>query len=96
MSFTSISVFHQVASLRQQLQQLQEGRGGGGGGVRGGCGPEAPCGRSLAAMERAHRQALAELQRQHERQMKELETEKDRLLLEETQDTARGQHSRPV
>ncbi|XP_069380972.1 TRIO and F-actin binding protein b isoform X2 [Paralichthys olivaceus] len=85
----------EVASLRQQLEQLQQGgrRGGGGGGgggdVRGGCGPDAPCGRSLAAMERAHRQALEELQRQHERQIKELETEKDRRLLEETQDTAR-------
>ncbi|TMS14723.1 TRIO and F-actin-binding protein [Larimichthys crocea] len=50
---------------------------------------EAPCSRSLGAMERAHRQALEELQRQHERQIKELETEKDRLLLEETQDTKR-------
>lgn len=57
--------------------------------MRGGCGPEAPCGRSLAAMDRAHRQALEELQRQHDRQIKELEAEKDRLLLEETQDTAR-------
>ncbi|XP_027141383.1 TRIO and F-actin binding protein b isoform X2 [Larimichthys crocea] len=85
----------EVASLRQQLEQLQGGRGGGGGGVgrgggvRGSCGPEAPCSRSLGAMERAHRQALEELQRQHERQIKELETEKDRLLLEETQDTKR-------
>ncbi|XP_068574820.1 TRIO and F-actin binding protein b [Cebidichthys violaceus] len=84
----------EVASLRQQLEQLQGGGGrwgggGGGGGVRGGCGPEAPCGRSLAAMERAHRQAMDELQRQHERQLKGLETEKDRLLLEETRDTAR-------
>lgn len=75
------------------MEELQRGRGGGGG-VRGGCGPEAPCGRSLAAMERAHRQALEELQRQHERQIKDLETKKDRLLLEETQDTARGQHTR--
>ncbi|KAM7372358.1 hypothetical protein PAMP_009532 [Pampus punctatissimus] len=84
----------EVASLRQQLEQLQQGgRGGaggrGGGGVRSGCGPEAPCGRSLAAMERAHRQVLEELQKQHDRQIKELEREKDRLLLEETQDTAR-------
>ncbi|XP_062263732.1 TRIO and F-actin binding protein b isoform X2 [Platichthys flesus] len=86
----------EVASLRQQLEQLQRGgRGGGGGGrgggvdVRGGCGPDAPCGRSLAAMERAHRQALEELQRQHERQIKELETEKEKLLLEGNQDTAR-------
>ncbi|XP_039978905.1 TRIO and F-actin binding protein b isoform X2 [Xiphias gladius] len=85
----------EVASLRQQMEELQRGRGGGGG-VRGGCGPEAPCGRSLAAMERAHRQALEELQRQHERQIKDLETKKDRLLLEETQDTARGQHTRRV
>uniref|UniRef100_A0A3B4UXA0 TRIO and F-actin binding protein b n=1 Tax=Seriola dumerili TaxID=41447 RepID=A0A3B4UXA0_SERDU len=83
----------EVASLRQQLEELQRGGRGGGGvggrGVRGGCGPEAPCGRSLAAMERAHRHALEELQRQHDRQIKELEAEKDRLLLEETQDTAR-------
>ena len=76
------------------MEELQGGRGVGGrsgAGVRGRCGPEAPCGRSLAAMEHAHRQALDELQRQHERQMKELQSEKDRLLLEEIQDTARGQ-----
>lgn len=93
--FTSVFVFSQVASLRQQLEQLQRagGRGGGGGvGVGGGCGPDAPCGRSLAAMERAHRHALEELQRQHDRQMKELEAEKARLLLEEAQDTARGDY----
>ncbi|XP_069557390.1 TRIO and F-actin binding protein b [Brachyistius frenatus] len=81
----------EVASLRQQLEQLRRGGEGGrgGGGVRDGCGPEAPCGRSLATMERAHRQALEELHRQHDRQNKELEAEKDRLLLEETRDTAR-------
>ncbi|XP_026201671.1 TRIO and F-actin binding protein b [Anabas testudineus] len=79
----------EVASLRQQLEQLQRAGGRGGGGVVGGCGPDAPCGRSLAAMERAHRHALEELQRQHDRQMKELEAEKARLLLEEAQDTAR-------
>ncbi|XP_037332969.2 TRIO and F-actin binding protein b [Pungitius pungitius] len=94
----------EVASLRQQLEQLQGGGGGGGGGgrcgggggggggvggVRGGCGPEAPCGRSLVAMERAHRQAMEELQKQHERQLKELEAQQQRLLLEETRDTAR-------
>ncbi|XP_054606828.2 TRIO and F-actin binding protein b isoform X4 [Nothobranchius furzeri] len=80
----------EVASLRPQLEQLQQGGGGGGGGsVRGVCGPEAPCSRSLAAMERAHRQALDVLQKQHERQMRELEKEKDRLLQEEAQDTAR-------
>lgn len=90
-----------MASLRQQLEQLQHGGGGvGGGGGQGGrargrgsvrvdCGPEAPCSRSLMAMERAHRQALEELQRQYERQMKEMESEKDRLLLEESRDTAR-------
>ncbi|XP_010777338.1 TRIO and F-actin-binding protein-like [Notothenia coriiceps] len=88
----------EVASLRQQLQQLQGGGGGGrlggrlggrGAGVRGGCGPEAPCGRSLLAMDKAHHQALEELQRQHERQVKQLESEKERLLTEETRDTAR-------
>ncbi|KAM4716812.1 TRIO and F-actin binding protein b isoform 2-T2 [Anableps anableps] len=80
----------EVASLRQQLEKLQQGGGGGrGGSVRANCGPEAPCSRSLAAMELAHRHALEELQRQHDRQMRELETEKARLLLEETQDTAR-------
>ncbi|KAM6904457.1 TRIO and F-actin binding protein b [Xenentodon cancila] len=87
----------EVASLRQQLEQLQQREGGGrgqgggrgGGHVWGGCGPEAPCSRSLVAMERAHRQALEELQKQHDRQIGELEGEKNRLLLEETQDTAR-------
>ncbi|XP_031584557.2 TRIO and F-actin binding protein b [Oreochromis aureus] len=80
----------EVASLRQQVEQLQrKGGEGGGGGVRGGCGPEAPCSRSLLAMERAHRQALEELQKQHDRQVKELEAQKDRLLLQEAQDTAR-------
>uniref|UniRef100_A0A3Q0QPT2 TRIO and F-actin binding protein b n=1 Tax=Amphilophus citrinellus TaxID=61819 RepID=A0A3Q0QPT2_AMPCI len=82
----------EVASLRHQLEQLQrKGGEGGGGGVRIGCGPEAPCSRSLLAMERAHQQALEELRRQYDRQIKELEAEKDRLLLEEAQDTARGQ-----
>ncbi|XP_040046190.2 TRIO and F-actin binding protein b [Gasterosteus aculeatus] len=87
----------EVASLRQQLEQLQVGGGrlggggggGGGSGVRGGCGPEAPCGRSLVAMERAHRQAMEELQKQHDRQLKELEAEQERRLQEETRDTAR-------
>ncbi|XP_020782902.1 TRIO and F-actin binding protein b isoform X2 [Boleophthalmus pectinirostris] len=77
----------EVASLRQQLENLQGG-GRGGGGQGKSCGPEAPCGRSLSAMERAHRQALEELKRQHDRQMRELQAEKDRLLLEETQATA--------
>ncbi|XP_030590729.1 TRIO and F-actin binding protein b isoform X1 [Archocentrus centrarchus] len=80
----------EVASLRHQLEQLQrKGGEGGGGGVRIGCGPEAPCSRSLLAMERAHQQALEELRRQYDRQIKELEAEKDRLLLEDAQDTAR-------
>lgn len=61
--------------------------------MRGGCGPEAPCGRSLVAMERAHRQAMEELQKQHDRQLKELEAEQERRLQEETRDTARGQHT---
>ena len=98
MGFTSTFIFSQVASLRQQLEQLQPGDGGGGGrgvgNVRGGCGPEAPCSRSLVAMERAHRQALEELQKQRDRQIRELESEKNRLLLEETQDTARGRSAR--
>uniref|UniRef100_A0A3Q4G2P3 TRIO and F-actin binding protein b n=1 Tax=Neolamprologus brichardi TaxID=32507 RepID=A0A3Q4G2P3_NEOBR len=76
-------------TANEQLQR--KGGEGGGGGVRGSCGPEAPCSRSLLAMERAHRQALEELQKQHDRQVKELEAQKDRLLLQEAQDTARGQ-----
>ncbi|XP_075309617.1 TRIO and F-actin binding protein b isoform X1 [Odontesthes bonariensis] len=84
----------EVASLRQQLEQLQHGGGGGvgrgRGSVRGGCGPEAPCSRSLVAMERAHRHALDELQKQHERQIRKLDGEKSRLQLEDSQDTARA------
>ncbi|XP_041851458.1 TRIO and F-actin binding protein b isoform X2 [Melanotaenia boesemani] len=81
----------EVASLRQQLEQLQQGGGGEGrvgGNVRGGCGSEASCNRSLTAMEHAHRHALEELQKQHERRIRELESEKSRLLLEDSQDTA--------
>jgi len=62
--------------------------------VRGGCDPEAPCSRSLVAMERAHRHALDELQKQHERQIRKLDDEKNRLQLEESHDTARGQSAR--
>ncbi|XP_048848003.1 TRIO and F-actin binding protein b isoform X3 [Brienomyrus brachyistius] len=81
-----------VASLRQQLERKQSGGGGGGGGVggMGHCGPEAPCGRSLEAMERAHQHALAELQRRHDRETRELEKERDRLLKEEAQATAQA------
>uniref|UniRef100_A0A6Q2Y8R3 PH domain-containing protein n=1 Tax=Esox lucius TaxID=8010 RepID=A0A6Q2Y8R3_ESOLU len=81
----------EVASLRQQLESLLGGGGGvrAGGGGGNGCGPEAPCGRSLEAMERAHRQALEELQKQHARETRELERNRDRLLREETLATAR-------
>lgn len=84
-----------MASLKQELEQLLGGRrvSGGGGGSVIGCGPNGPCGRSLAAMERAHRQALAELQRQHERQVAALEGEKERLLREEAGATARGKQT---
>lgn len=82
-----------MASLRQQLERLQGG-GWGGGRVGGGsCGREATCGRSLQAMERAHKQALEELQKQHARETRELERDRDRVLREETQDTAQGQGS---
>uniref|UniRef100_A0A674BW92 TRIO and F-actin binding protein b n=1 Tax=Salmo trutta TaxID=8032 RepID=A0A674BW92_SALTR len=84
----------EVASLRQQLERLQGG-GWGGGRVGGGsCGREAMCGRSLQAMERAHKQALEELQKQHARETRELERDRDRVLREETQDTAQGQGSK--
>nr|XP_046186498.1 TRIO and F-actin-binding protein-like [Oncorhynchus gorbuscha] len=59
------------------------GEGGG-----GSCGREATCGRSLQAMERAHKQVLEELQKQHTRETRELERDRDRVLREETQDTA--------
>ncbi|KAJ8384119.1 hypothetical protein AAFF_G00208210 [Aldrovandia affinis] len=77
----------EVASLRQQLACLQGDEGGGDGRQ---CGPNALCGRSLEAMERAHRQALEELQKQHEREMRELERAKERLLQEEIQATAQA------
>ncbi|XP_061080495.1 TRIO and F-actin binding protein b [Conger conger] len=79
----------EVASLKLQLERL---RGGGGGGGRGGwgCGPDAPCGRSLAAMDKAHTQALDETQRQYEREARKLERDRDRLLWEETQATAQA------
>lgn len=62
----------------------------------GSCGREATCGRSLQAMERAHKQALEELQKQHARETRELERDRDRVLREETQDTAQGQGSQDL
>uniref|UniRef100_A0A8C7FG43 TRIO and F-actin binding protein b n=1 Tax=Oncorhynchus kisutch TaxID=8019 RepID=A0A8C7FG43_ONCKI len=83
----------EVASLRQQLERLQGGGWGGGRMGGGSCGREATCGRSLQAMERAHKRALEELQKQHARETRELERDRDRVLREETQDTAQGQRS---
>ncbi|XP_064171163.1 TRIO and F-actin-binding protein-like isoform X2 [Anguilla rostrata] len=80
----------EVASLKQQLERLRSGGGGAGGRGGGGCGLEAPCGRSLAAMEKAHTQALEEMQKQHERETRKLERDRDRLLWEETQATAQA------
>ncbi|KAL4647871.1 TRIO and F-actin-binding protein-like isoform X1 [Arapaima gigas] len=78
----------EVSSLRVQVEQLQQGRGSRGG--RRQCGPAASCGRSLEAMERAHREALDELQRQHVREVKDLQGGRDRLLQEETQATVQA------
>ncbi|KAJ8251858.1 hypothetical protein GJAV_G00226200 [Gymnothorax javanicus] len=86
----------EVASLKLQLERARGGGGAGGGaggwgaGWRPGCGPDAACGRSLAAMERAHTHALEEMQKQHERETRKLERERDRLLWEETQATAQA------
>ncbi|KAJ8363317.1 hypothetical protein SKAU_G00121480 [Synaphobranchus kaupii] len=77
----------EVETLRQQLVSLQ---GDGDEGEGGQCGLEAPCGRSLEVLEKAHRQALEELQKQHVREIRELEREKERLLREETQATVQA------
>ncbi|XP_066563409.1 TRIO and F-actin binding protein b [Amia ocellicauda] len=77
------ALLKEVASLKQELQRVR-----GGGGQCGGAGGS--CGRSLEAMERAHRQALEEMQRQHERERSELEREKERLLEEEAHATAQA------
>ena len=57
------------------------------------CGPGAPCGARLKAMEEAHRRSLRELQERHAREIRELERERDRLLQEESQATAQGKVS---
>ncbi|XP_048870556.1 TRIO and F-actin-binding protein-like isoform X2 [Brienomyrus brachyistius] len=77
----------EVALLKAQVEQLQKVRFAREGGK---CGLEAPCGRSLEAMEKAHGGALEELQRRHERQVRELEVERDRLLREEAQATVQA------
>ncbi|XP_062386906.1 TRIO and F-actin binding protein b [Sardina pilchardus] len=66
------------------------GGGGAGAGTGGECGPLAPCGRSLRAMELAHGHALEELQRQHAREIQQMQQERDRLLQEETQATEKA------
>ncbi|XP_023670333.2 uncharacterized protein [Paramormyrops kingsleyae] len=77
----------EVALLKAQVEQLQKVRFAREGGK---CGLEAPCGRSLEAMEKAHREVLEELQRRHEREVRKLEVERDRLLREEAQATAQA------
>ncbi|XP_019717693.1 TRIO and F-actin-binding protein-like isoform X1 [Hippocampus comes] len=52
------------------------------------CGPGAPCGAQLEAMEAAHRKEVQELQEQHERELSELEGQRDKMLQEERQASA--------
>ncbi|XP_051940108.1 TRIO and F-actin-binding protein-like isoform X2 [Hippocampus zosterae] len=52
------------------------------------CGPRAPCGAQLEAMEAAHRKEVQELQEQHKRELSELEGQRDKMLEEERQASA--------
>lgn len=54
------------------------------------CGPGAPCGAKLEAMEVAHRRALQELQEEHGRELRELEEQKDKLMEVEKRSAQQG------
>ncbi|XP_042166688.1 TRIO and F-actin-binding protein isoform X2 [Oncorhynchus tshawytscha] len=76
----------EALSLRQQVECLRKERVEMGMEVVSLCGPWAPCGQRLEAMEAAHRRALMELQESHAREVRELQ--RQRLLQEESQATA--------
>ncbi|CAB1344531.1 unnamed protein product [Coregonus sp. 'balchen'] len=78
----------EALSLRQQVECLRKERVEMGMEVDSPCGPWAPCGQRLEAMEATHRRALMELQESHAREVGELQRQRDRLLQEESQSTA--------
>lgn len=60
-------------------------------GAGGLCGPDAPCGPRLRALEQLYAERLEEAQKEHHRQMEELQRDKERLLVEEAQTAAKSE-----
>uniref|UniRef100_A0A8C7VGA7 PH domain-containing protein n=1 Tax=Oncorhynchus mykiss TaxID=8022 RepID=A0A8C7VGA7_ONCMY len=80
----------EALSLRQQVECLRKERVEMGMEVDSLCGPWAPCGQRLEAMEAAHRRDLMELQESHAREVRELQRQRESLLQEESQATAQA------
>ncbi|KAL2086988.1 hypothetical protein ACEWY4_018047 [Coilia grayii] len=57
--------------------------------VGGPCGPNAPCGPRMRALEKIYKETLEATQREHEKQMERLQKETERLLMEESQAAAK-------
>ncbi|XP_077428260.1 uncharacterized protein LOC144055813 [Vanacampus margaritifer] len=87
---TAEALQKEALSLRKQMESIKKERAAMVIKVDSPCGPGAPCGARLEAMEAAHRKEVRELQEKHEREIDELEAQRDRMLEEERQASAKA------
>ncbi|XP_062404956.1 TRIO and F-actin-binding protein isoform X2 [Sardina pilchardus] len=74
---------------RREVSCYGQAEGSWSAGLGGACGPSAPCGPQLRALEQRYKESLEAAQREHGRQMEELQKEKERLLMKEAQAAAK-------
>ncbi|XP_061627457.1 myosin phosphatase Rho-interacting protein-like isoform X2 [Phyllopteryx taeniolatus] len=84
-----VDVHAEALSLEKQTESVKRERAAMAIKVDSPCGPGAPCGARLEAMEAAHRKEVLELREKHEREISESEGQRDRMLEEERQSSAK-------
>ncbi|XP_077380470.1 TRIO and F-actin-binding protein-like [Festucalex cinctus] len=87
---TAESLQKEALSLRKQMESIKKERAAMVIKVDSPCGPGAPCGARLEAMEAAHRKEVREVQEKHEREIGQLEAQRDRMLEEERHASAKA------
>ncbi|XP_061627455.1 TRIO and F-actin-binding protein-like isoform X1 [Phyllopteryx taeniolatus] len=86
---TAEALQKEALSLEKQTESVKRERAAMAIKVDSPCGPGAPCGARLEAMEAAHRKEVLELREKHEREISESEGQRDRMLEEERQSSAK-------
>ncbi|XP_061535969.1 TRIO and F-actin-binding protein-like [Phycodurus eques] len=86
---TAEALQKEALSLEKQTESVKRERAAMAIKVDSPCGPGAPCGARLEAVEAAHRKEVLELREKHEREISESEGQRDRMLEEERQSSAR-------